>query len=86
MKKEAKKFLRKMIDNGGYIANGIYSESPKFWYSDIKMSSSIINVRLFYYLLNEKLICQDRTGRYLITQKGEQFSQPWYKKILYLNG
>ena len=81
MKSEAKKFLKRMIDNGGYIANGVYEELPRYWHSDVKTSSRLMDITLFHYMLRERLICQDRTGRYLITTKGEKLVIPWWKKV-----
>lgn len=81
MKNMARKFLKRMIENGGYIANGLYEKLPRYWHSNTKVSSRLMDITLFHYMLREQLIYQDRSGRYLITPKGERLARPWWEKI-----
>lgn len=81
MQQDMKKFLRRMIRSGGYIAKGIYSESHHFWHSDTKKSVGMMDIVLFMALRSNGYIKQDRTGKYYPTDKGRKFAAPWYKKI-----
>jgi hypothetical protein len=82
MKNDAKKFLNRMLENGGYIANGLYDGNPRFWHSDVKTSSKMMDIVLFHYLRKERLIYQDRTGKYLVSEKGKRFAKPWWKRMM----
>lgn len=81
MQKDMKKFLRRMIENGGFIANGVYSDDIHYWHSNTSHSKSLMDIVLFHNLRSAEYIRQDRTGRYYPTDKGRQFAAPWYKKI-----
>lgn len=81
MNNDMKKFLRRMIENGGFIANGVYSDDIHYWHSNTSHSQSLMDVVLFHNLRSEGYIRQDRTGRYYPTDKGRKFAAPWYKKI-----
>ena len=83
MKRVAKKFLKRMLNNGGFISQGIYEEKMRFWSSDTKVSCSTIDMNLFDYLKKNKFIYRDDTDRYYISWKGRLFIMPWYKKIFY---
>ena len=81
MKRVAKKFLKRMLNNGGFISQGIYEEKMRFWSSDTKVSCSTIDISLFDYLKKNKFIYRDFTNRYYISSKGRRFIAPWYKKM-----
>lgn len=81
MNNDMKKFLRRMIRHGGFIAQGVYSDNMHFWHSDIKKSVGMMDVVLFMALRSNGYIRQDRTGKYYPTDKGRKFAMPWYKKI-----
>ena len=70
-----------MIDNNGFIADGVYDEFPRFWYDNNKTSSRLMDISLFHYLYREKFICRDNTDRFFVTEKGRDFALPWYRKI-----
>jgi hypothetical protein len=76
-----KTILRRMIENKGFIAKGVYSEDYTHWHSDTQKSVSAMNILVFYELRAKKYIRKDRTGRYYPTEAGRQFAMPWYKKI-----
>jgi hypothetical protein len=82
MKSEAKKFLRRMIATGGFIADGIYEEHPRFWKSNNKHSTTLMDLGLFGYLQRERLIMRDKSGRFLITEKGKRFAKTWWERIM----
>jgi hypothetical protein len=81
MKKDMKKFLKRMIKDQGFIADGVYSDGPRFWIDNNRVSSRLMDIVLFTELRRNGYIKQDRTGRYLVTKKGVKFVTPWYKKI-----
>ena len=81
MTKEMKKFLRRMIDNGGFIAKGVYCDNPRYWHSNTHHSSNMMDIVLFHQLKVNGYIKQDRTGKYLPTELGIRFATPWYKRI-----
>ena len=78
VEKDARKLLQRMIRYSGFIADGIYHEHPRFWSSDNRCSSSLIDLGMFGYLQRQRLIQRDRCGRYLVTEKGRRFARPWY--------
>ena len=81
MNNDMKQFLRRMIDNGGFIANGVYSNDIHYWHSNTSHSQGLMDIVLFHRLRGEGYIRQDRTGRYYPTEKGRKFAAPWYKRI-----
>ena len=82
MEKMAKKFLQRMINKNGFIADGVYDEFPRYWHSNNKCSSRLMDITLYHFLYNNGYIIRDRTGRFLVSEKGKQFATPWYKRIL----
>ena len=81
MKKTAKKFLQRMINKNGFIADGVYEDYPRFWHSNNRCSSSLMDLTLYHYLHKNGYIMRDRTGRFLVSDKGKAFATPWYKRI-----
>ena len=81
MEQMAKKFLRRMIKSGGFIADGVYDESPRFWESNNKHSTRLMDVSLLNFLRVNRYVFRDSTGRLLISEKGKRFATPWYKRI-----
>jgi len=78
---DMKKFLKRMIDQGGFIAKGVYCDSPRYWHSNTSHSHNLMDIVLFCELKRNGYIRQDRTGRYYPTDLGRRFAAPWYKKI-----
>ena len=70
-----------MIKNQGFIAKGMYSDGPRLWYGNNRMSGSLMDIVLFQYLVRNRYIKQDRTGRYEVTDVGRRFVSPWYKRM-----
>ena len=81
MEKDMKTFLRRMIEQGGFIANGVYSDSVHYWHSNTSHSKSLMDIVVFHSLRSNGYIRKDVTGRYYPTDKGRKFAMPWYKKI-----
>lgn len=81
MDKTVKNLLRRMIENGGFIARGIYTEDPHYWRSNTSHSSSVVDMSVFNEMRRKGYIRQDRTGRYYPTDKGRWYAAPWYKRI-----
>jgi hypothetical protein len=81
MHKIAKKFLRRMIRENGFISDGIYEEFPRFWHSNNRHSSTLMDITLLHYLQKQRLIYKDKTDRFLITEKGKRFARTWYQKL-----
>ena len=70
-----------MIDEGGFIARGVYSDKVHVWQSNSKHSQNMIDMRLFDEMRRAGYIKQDTTGRYYPTDKGRKYAAPWYKRI-----
>jgi hypothetical protein len=81
LEKEMKTILKRMIENKGFVAQGVYSDDYHHWHSDTQKSVSTMNILVFYELRSKGYIRKDRTGRYYPTDLGRQFAAPWYKKI-----
>jgi len=79
---DIKNFLKRMIDEGGFIARGVYTDSIHVWQSNSKHSQSMVDMRLFDEMRRAGYIQQDRTGRYYPTDKGRKLVTPWYKRML----
>ena len=83
MEQDARKFLRKMIKQGGFVARHPQNYSPVYWRSMNRVSGSFLNPLLFEFLKRHQLISIDDVGRYIITQKGIRFSRPWFIRMFY---
>lgn len=81
IEKDAKKFLRRMIQTGGFIADGVYEEHPRFWKSNNSHSYSLVDLGVLGYLKRNGYIQRDRAGRYVVTEAGIKFARPWYQKL-----
>ena len=75
-----KQMLRRMIENEGFIARGVYSDKLHYWGENNSHSQSMIDLGLFQQMCREGYLKQDVTGRYWPTKKGRDFAAPWYKK------
>jgi hypothetical protein len=69
-----------MIDSGGFIADGVYEDHPRFWHSNNAHSARLVDLGLLGYLKRQGYIRRDNQGRYLVTESGRRFAQPWYKR------
>lgn len=78
---DARKFLKRMVKTGGFIAPGIVGSSLRFWRTSGSISTSIPNLQVLAYLQREKLVLRDTCGRLLITEKGRKFARPWFMRI-----
>lgn len=80
MESYARRFLKRMCKNNGFLAEGLYEcdTSPRFWHSNNKYSARMIDLSLFNYLRKNRLIIQDKSGKYIISNKGRKFIRPWY--------
>jgi len=81
---DIKKFLKRMIDNKGFIARGIYSEDIYLWTSSSYHSQSVINMNMFHQMKRKGYIRKDVTGRYYPTDEARKFAAPWYKRIFHV--
>ena len=79
MKRDVKKFLRKMIKEGGFIADDLYGSTPVYWRNNSKISGSHMNMGLLSRLKFDRLIYLDGQGRYQVSEKGKAFARPWYR-------
>ena len=70
-----------MINEGGFIAHGVYSNNMHLWRSNNSHSQSLIDMGVFNEMRRQGYIRQDVTGRYYPTDKGRKFAIPWYKRI-----
>jgi hypothetical protein len=80
MEKEARQFLRRMISDGGFVADGLYESHPRYWRSNNSHSSRMIDLSLLAYLTKNGYLRRDKTGRLLVTHEGKHFAKPWYKR------
>ena len=78
---DMKKLLRRMIENEGFIARGIYSDKFHYWKGNNSHSQSMIDLNLFQQMCRLGYLKKDLTGRYYPTEKGRDYAAPWYKKI-----
>ena len=81
---DIKNFLKRMIDNSGFIAKGVYSEDIHLWTSNNYHSQSLVDINMFSEMRRKGYIKQDVTGRYYPTDKARKFAAPWYKRIFYV--
>ena len=83
--RQMKQFLRRMIKHNGFVASGVYNERPYFWYDNVQLSNSYIDILLFHSLKVNRYISKDAMNRYYPTEEGKDFAKPWYKRIWWLS-